>query len=121
MDSEKRYQAVEEQGISKYAFERIEAGNERTIKRLWTAILILIAVVVALATAFIIAVNVINDKWLNLISQYDFESYEYEQDGGGINIIGDDNEEVRLYGTASESAEDDETHRSNRQDEAGKN
>lgn len=120
MDSKECYKAVDE-GISKFAFERIEAGNERTIKRLWKVLLILLALLTAAIVSFVIAINCINDKWLNLISQYDFESYEYEQDGGGINIIGDDNEEVRLYGTASESAEDDETHRSNRQDEAGKN
>ena len=120
MDSKECNKTVDE-GISKFAFERVEALNERTIKRLWKVILILLALLTAAIVSFVIAINRINDKWLNLISQYDFESYEYEQDGGGINIIGDDNKEVRMYGSESESAEDDQKDRRNRQDEAGKN
>ena len=38
-------------------------------------------------------VEAMNDKWLGFISQYDFESYSYDysQDGKGLNIIGDNN------------------------------
>ena len=34
------------------------------------------------------------------INQYDYVSYEYEQDGNGINIIGDNNKEVINNGSA---------------------
>lgn len=30
-------------------------------------------------------------RWLEYLEQYDFESYEYSQDGQGLNIIGDKN------------------------------
>ena len=35
------------------------------------------------------------------INQYDYVSYEYQQDGSGINIIGDNNKEVTNNGSAS--------------------
>lgn len=38
-----------------------------------------------------------NQKWIEMWKEYDFESYEYQQDGTGVNIIGDRNG-VRNYG-----------------------
>jgi hypothetical protein len=77
------------------AFESVQAQNERHIKRLWVALLIAI-----------VAVFASNCAWLWYINQYDFESYsyEYEQDGRGLNIIGDGNG-VRYNGTADEGYE----------------
>lgn len=64
------------------AFESVQAQNERHIKRLWIALIIAI-----------IAILASNGAWLWYINQYDFDaySYEYEQDGSGLNIIGDRN------------------------------
>lgn len=31
------------------------------------------------------------EKWLDYLEQYDFESYDYTQDGQGLNIIGNSN------------------------------
>lgn len=116
MDSEKRDSAVE--GISKFAFERVEAAYERNIKRLWIIILILLALLTAAITGGLLAIKSINDKWVSLIEQYDFESYDYEQ-GDGINIIGDDNKEVTYNGTTSKNTEDDKADGSARENDAG--
>lgn len=41
-------------------------------------------------------------SFIYFISQYDFETYEYTQDGSGVNIIGDNNSEV-TNGTESKN------------------
>lgn len=56
------------------------ARNERIIKRL-----IIVVIVVLLLWFSTIGLFV----WY--LNQYDFESYEYSQDGAGLNIIGDRN------------------------------
>ena len=66
--------------VSYIVYESAMVRAERAMKR------IVIALIVAVALLF-----VSNALWLWYISQYDFESYEYSQDGQGINIIGDDN------------------------------
>ena len=43
-----------------------------------------------------------NVSWLIYINQYDFEDYEYTQDGTGVNIIGDSNG-VGYYGAEVDS------------------
>jgi hypothetical protein len=108
MDSEIGNKTVTPNVVSYVAFESVQARNERHIKRLWITNLVLI-VLLFLSNAI----------WLWFYSGFDFESYDYDQDGSGINIIGDDNEEVKQYGAKSTSAEDDQTHGSTRQDEAG--
>jgi hypothetical protein len=61
-------------------FEGEMARADRYIKRLWIA---LITVTVAFA------VGVIAFFWY--LSLYDFSSYEYAQDGEGVNIVGNEN------------------------------
>lgn len=61
-------------------YEGSLARAERIIKKL--------IFVVALCIILIVATN---GAWLWYINQYDFMTYEYEQDGRGINIIGDSN------------------------------
>ena len=74
------------------AHEAAEARHERYIKRL--VIAIVVAVVLMFAS---------NALWLYAWTQYDYESYsvDYQQDGQGLNIIGDRNGVD--YGPASES------------------
>jgi hypothetical protein len=43
----------------------------------------------------------INAYWLSYLGEYDTVSYDYQQDGSGVNIIGDQNEVD--YGSAVES------------------
>lgn len=70
--------------------------SERHMKRLWIALIV--------AVALLFASNMI---WLRVFSQYDFESYEYSQDGQGVNIIGDGNG-VDYNGPESTSAPQDQ-------------
>lgn len=86
---------MESEKISVYFYENEMARQERHIKRLWIAIII--AFVTLLVT---------NLAWLWYINQYDFESYQ--QDGTGINIIGDNNSEVINNGTESEAESEEE-------------
>lgn len=62
------------------AFEGELARSERHIKRLWISLIIMI-------TAYL--VTIIGFLWY--LSLYDYSSYDYEQDGSGVNIIGDKN------------------------------
>ena len=118
MDSEKRDTAVE--GISKFAFERVEAAYERNIKRLWVIILILLALLTAAITGGLLAIKSINDKWVSLIEQYDTESYAVEADGNSVaNFVGDDMRGDINYGGENKSAENDKTVGSAREDDAG--
>lgn len=78
--------------ISYFVHEGIIARMERIIKRLWIA-LIVVAVLMFITNAL----------WLYTFTQYDFETYDYTQDGRGINIIGDGNGVD--YGATTESTE----------------
>ena len=84
-------------------FEGEIARQERHIKRLW----------IALITA-IVAIVLIVGGFLWYLNQYDFESYEYQQDGQGVNIIGDGNG-VDYDGPAGESENPEEENGSQRQ------
>lgn len=84
----KSHQGGEDKGpgpIPKYYYEGIVAKDERTIKRLVWALVI--AILVAFAS---------NMAWLYAWAQYDYSGdetvYTYQQDGRGLNIIGDGNE-----------------------------
>ena len=66
--------------VSYIVYESAMVRAERAMKR------VVVALIVAVALLF-----VSNALWLWYISQYDFESYEYSQDGQGINVIGNDN------------------------------
>lgn len=61
-------------------YEGTVARHERTIKRLIIALIISIVLVFGS-----------NFMWLHYVQQYDFESYEYTQDGEGVNVLGDGN------------------------------
>ena len=80
------------QMIPYFAHEGIMSRMERTIRRLW------IALIVAICLMF-----TTNAIWLWTFTQYDFETYEYSQDGRGINIISNDNGVD--YGTEGTSSE----------------
>ena len=70
------------------------ARQERHIKRLWTVLIISVIVNVLIVVGFLLYLN-----------QYDFQSYE--QDGSGVNIIGNLNG-VDYNGPASTSAPQEE-------------
>ena len=60
------------------AFESELARQERHIKRLWIAFLCSLVAIILIVTGFLL-----------YLEQYDFVSYD--QDGEGVNIIGDQN------------------------------
>lgn len=77
--------------VPRFVHEITVASMERTIKRLWITIIVLIALIFAGLGGVLLFLN-----------QYEFESYDYSQDGNGVNIIGESNEVD--YGTTSESS-----------------
>ena len=79
------------------AYEAECARHDRNIKRLAVVIVICIALLV-----------VSNLAWLYAWNQFDYvdESYDYTQDGRGINIIGNDNE-AGQYGTEIDNTPQD--------------
>ena len=62
------------------AYESTTARHERIIKRLILTLVTVIILWFATIGMFV---------WY--LNQYDFESYSYQQDGEGLNIIGDRN------------------------------
>ena len=63
-----------------YSQDIFSAFAERTIKRLWVVIILLVVLLCGT-----------NGLWIWHNSQYEKFEYSYEQDGYGTNIIGDDN------------------------------
>lgn len=66
--------------MSRYAFERMQAKDERNDR--WRNIIILVLIILLVVT---------NAMWLVAWNQYDYvDEYEIEaqQDGEGINIVG---------------------------------
>jgi hypothetical protein len=61
--------------------EATVARQERQIKRMWIALIVLA-----------VALLLTNMAWIGYQSQFDTFSYDYTQDGNGNNIIGNDNE-----------------------------
>ena len=62
-------------------YEAERTRSDRLFKKMWITIIV--------AVALIFASNAV---WLWAWTSYDYVSYEYQQDGEGTNIIGDDNE-----------------------------
>lgn len=75
---------MDEKSVSYIVYEGEQARNERNIKRLVTALIIAIVLIFAS-----------NAVWLYCWMQYDYlyenTTYTYEQDGQGLNIIGNRN------------------------------
>lgn len=66
--------------MSRFAFERMQAKEERDNRNKWIAIFILIALLA-----------ITNLAWLYFWNQYEYVddySIEAEQDGSGVNIVG---------------------------------
>ena len=61
-------------------YEGTMARYERTIRRLVIALIISIALMFGS-----------NMAWLHFINSCDIETYEYTQDGEGVNLVGDGN------------------------------
>lgn len=78
--------------------EAAQARSERTTKRLTIGIIVIsiVSIIIVFATAYII------DKgWRDYFSECDISNYDLQQDGEGVNIVGDSNG-VDYNGTKSE-------------------
>lgn len=78
--------------------EAAQAKSERTIKRLTIGIIVvsILSITIAFLTGYFI------DKgWRDYFSECDITNYDLQQDGGGVNIVGDSNG-VDYNGTKSE-------------------
>ena len=88
------YEPKPPEDVPYFVFEAVLSRQERNIRRLWIALLVAIAACVAVFAGHV---------WY--LSQYDFVSYD--QDGQGVNIIGDGNG-VDVSGPAGESTSETE-------------
>lgn len=87
-------------------YESEMTRNERDKKRLYAVIICLcIALIMSIIIAFVDRIE-INNRWLMFLEQYNFESYDYSQDGQGVNIIGNENG-VDYNGATTESSQND--------------
>lgn len=77
--------------VDYFVYDDTVSRYERTVKRLWIALIVVVSLFFAT-----------NIGWLIYESQFETISYDYDQDGEGVNIIGDENE-VRPYESTSSS------------------
>jgi hypothetical protein len=84
MDNNKNNTMDNIEDVPYIVFEGEMARAERHIKRLWTTLRITLIV-----TALLIAAC--NIAWLIYLNQFDVESTDIQQDGQGVNIVGDEN------------------------------
>ena len=77
--------------VDYFVYEGTVERYEKTLKRLWIALIVVVSLFFAT-----------NIGWLIYESQFETISYDYDQDGEGVNIIGDENE-VRPYESTSAS------------------
>lgn len=90
--AEEQKQLEGQKDVSYIVYETAMARNERTVKRLITALIVAVLMIVAS-----------NAAWLWYISLYDIVSYEVNStDGGNANYIGNDGD---IYNGIGESEE----------------
>lgn len=92
--------------IPRLVWERDQARSTHTIKTLVRLMIVLLVALLTVVGAFLWHLRQKDKEWLAFLEQYDIESYDYQQDGRGVNIIGDGNG-VDYNGTETESAEND--------------
>lgn len=91
---ERNKPAARPENVPYIVFEGEIARQERHIKRLWIALISAVVAIVLIVGGFLLYLN-----------QYDFASYQ--QDGEGVNIVGDGNG-VDFDGPARASAPQEE-------------
>lgn len=90
--------------ISYIVFEGEMARAERHIKRLWITLIITVLLFAAC-----------NIAWLIYINQFDVESTDIQQDGQGVNIVGDENGVGYNVPESSYSSQDAQEQESNKE------
>jgi flagellar basal body-associated protein FliL len=97
---------MDNDNIPRLVWERDQARATHTIKVLVRLMILMLITLLATVGAFLWYIHEKDKEWLDFLNQYDIESYDYQQDGAGVNIIGDSNG-VDYYGTEVESAENE--------------
>ena len=92
--------------IPRLVWERDQIRASHTIRMLILLTIFLVVVIVVIVGAFLFHLREKDKEWLNFLEQYDFETYDYQQDGGGVNIIGDSNG-VDYNGAETSSTQND--------------
>lgn len=92
--------------IPRLVWERDQARATHTVKVLVRLMILMLIALLATVGAFLWYIHEKDKEWLDFLNQYDIESYDYQQDGAGVNIIGDSNG-VDYYGAEVESAENE--------------
>ena len=102
-----------------YIYYESEAARwERDSKRK-NRLIIFLLIFWFLSVAILGVVLYLNEKgWKDFISEYDIETYTYDQDGEGVNIVGDGNGVDYNNGTARIGEETDKEDTGKRKNDA---
>ena len=87
--------------------DRLVWSHERSRTRLIVALIVAMALLAAWGIVETVLRHKEHSEWLEFMAGYDFECYDYAQDGQGVNIIGDGNG-VTNYQPAFARAEDEQ-------------
>lgn len=83
--------------VERSIVDRMLWSGERNTTRLIAVLVIAILMLTGWAVTETVLRHVEHREWLDFMAGYDFEVYDYAQDGQGVNIIGSLNE-VSNYG-----------------------
>lgn len=93
---------------SQYALDIISGSNDRDKERL-------VKVIIALIIAWALTIG----GFLLYLNQYDFTAFDVQQDGHGLNIIGDRNGVRSFYGAVGETEGTDTQNVNENQENSG--
>ena len=92
--------------VDRSVVDKMLWAGERNVTRLIVLLLGALLLVTGWAVTETVLRHIEHREWLDFMSGYDFETYDYAQDGQGVNIIGDGNEAIN-YGPAVARAQND--------------
>ena len=92
--------------VERSIVDRMLWSGERNITRLIVVLVLALVLLAGWAVTETVLRRVEHKQWLDFMSGYDFETYDYSQDGEGINIMGSGNEAVN-YGPEVAGAPND--------------
>lgn len=96
----------EQDAIGRNVYDRIMWSHERERVLLIVVLLVAMILLAGWAVTETALRHIEHKEWIDFIGQYDFESYEYSQDGAGVNIMGSGN---GVINGAAATCESDET------------
>ena len=95
---------TKEQGaIGRNVYDRIMWSHERDRARLVAVLVVAMILLAGWAVTETVLRHIEHNDWIGFIEQYDFETYEYSQDGAGVNIMGSGNGVVNGAAATCES------------------